>query len=254
MKLKPALILGAVALLCGLIIYAPAAFLYRWTLPTNDASGVEYYGIQGTLAHGDVAAINVKGRTIVSDLHWAFKPLWLLLAQRAFEITGGGDQTALNGTIRLGPTGTTTFSGLHATMSLKALLAAAGQLFLPLDGQIELDLNSLKLKDNQIKSTEGTAQLRGLAWTLAKDPLVLGDYEANSTTENDTVIVTIKSVAGPLDTSGEIKLTADQTYQVNLQYRAKPQADAMLRNLISSAGQPDAQGWTHYRAQGRLAP
>jgi hypothetical protein len=254
MKLRPSLILGAVALLCGLFIYAPAASLYRWTLPSNDTSGLEYYGIQGTLASGDVAAVNIKGRTILSDVHWSFKPLWLLVAQRAFEITGGGDQAALKGTLRIGPTGATTLSGLHATMGLKTLLAAVGQLFLPLEGQVELDLDSLKLKDNQIKSAEGNAQVRGLAWTLAKDPLGLGDFEATSTTEGDAVTVTIKSVAGPLDASGEIKLNSDQTYQINLQYRPKPQADAVLRNLISSAGQPDAQGWTHYRAQGRLSP
>jgi general secretion pathway protein N len=253
-RIKPVLILGIVTFLCGLIFYAPAASFYRWTTPQGSNPVVTYYGIQGTLAQGEAAAIEIRGHTILSNLHWTLKPLWLLLAQRAFEITGGGEQAALNGIIRLGPTGATTLSGLHASLSLKSLLAAAGQAFVPMDGQVELDLHSLKLKDNLIKSADGLAQLHNLAWTLAKEPLILGDFEARSTTEGETVTISIKSVSGPLDVSGDIKLTADQNYQANLQFRAKPRAEPVLRNLVSSAGQPDAQGWTHYRAQGRLAP
>ena len=247
------LLAGTVALLCGLIIYAPAATLYHWMAPKNGPSGIEYYGIQGTLSHGRVAAINVSGRTALNDVQWSFKPLWLLLAQRVFKISGGGEQTVIDGTVRLAPTGSTTLSDVHATMSVKNLLAAAGLAYLPFDGQMALDIQSLKFKANQIKSADAVAQVQGLAWTLAQSPLNFGDFEAKASTEDDSVTVTVQSTTGPLEASGDIKLAPDQSYQIALQFRPKAQADAMIRNFITSMGPPDAQGWSHYRSQGRLS-
>lgn len=254
MKTKNLLIIAAAALLYGLIMYAPAATLFRWFGVQGDASGVEYYGIQGTLAHGQVAAVTVRGRTVLSDLDWTFKPLWLLLGQRVFALSGGVEQARVEARLRLTPTGTLAIGNSHASLQVKDLLSAAGQNYLPLDGQIDLTVDSLKLKANHLNALEGTAQVRGLAWTLAKDPLLLGDFEAKATTEKEVTRIALQSTSGPVEVQGSITLAADQGYQVNLQYRAKPQADPVLRNLITSAGPPDAQGWTHYRAQGRLAP
>lgn len=253
MNRKHVLILGAIALLYGLILFFPAASFYRWTAAKNDASGIEYYGLQGTLSEGGVAAVNVRGRTVLNNLRWTFKPLWLLLGQRVFVISGGGEQAVVEGRLRIAPTDALTIGNLHVSLHLKDLLSASGQTYLPLDGQVELNLDNLKLKNNQLRRAEGVTQLRGLAWTLAKEPLLLGDFEAKTTTKDDTIQIALQSLSGPIDLNGEIKLAGDQTYQVNLQYRAKPQADPVLRNLISSAGQIDAQGWSHYRAQGRLA-
>lgn len=248
------LIVAVIALLCGLVMYAPAAMLYRWTAAQNDAPGIEYYGIQGTLAQGQASAVNVRGRTVLNDVQWSFRPLWLLLAQRAFRISGGGEQAVIDGTVRLAPTGATTLSDVHAAMSVKNLLAAAGQAFLPLDGQVTLDIDSVKLKNGQIQSADAIAQLQGLAWTLARNPLNLGDFEAKVSTEKETVTVAIQSTAGPLEATGDIKLAPDQSYQIALQFRPKAQADAMIRNFITSMGAPDTQGWSHYRSQGRLSP
>lgn len=248
------LIVAVIALLCGLVIYAPAATLYRWATPQNDASGIEYYGIQGTFAQGQVSAINVHGRTVLNDVQWSLKPLWLLLAQRAFRISGGGEQAAIDGTARFALTGAVTLSDVHVTMSVKNLLAAAGQAFLPFDGQVMLDIDSVKLKNGQIKSADAVAQLQGLAWTLARNPVNLGDFEAKVGTEKETVTVTVQSVAGPLEATGDIKLSPDQGYQIAMQFRPKAQADAIIRNFIASVGAPDAQGWSHYRSQGRLSP
>ena len=248
------LIVAIVALLLGLILYAPAATLHHWATPQNDTSGIEYYGIQGTLSQGQVTAINVKGRTVLNDVQWSFKPLWLILAQRTFRISGGGEQTTIDGTVRIAPTGAVNLSGVQATMSVKNLLAAAGQAFLPFDGQVTLDVSSLKLKAGQIKSAEAVAQVQGLAWTLAQSPVILGDFEAKASTENDVVTVALQSLAGPLEVTGDIKLAADQSYQIDVQFRPKAQADAMLRNFVTSMGTPDVQGWSHYRSQGRLSP
>lgn len=254
MNRKHLLLIGALTLLLGLIAYAPAATLYRWIAPKNDVSGVEYYGIQGTLSQGQVAAISVRGRTVLSDLHWTFKPLWLLLAQRVFTISGGSEQATLEARLRLTPTGALVIGNLHTSLHLKDLLSAAGQTYLPLDGQIVLDIDSLKFKNSQLQKVTGTAQIRGLAWTLAKEPLSIGDFEAKASTTDGAIQILLKSISGPLEVKGEIKIASDQIYRVTLQYRAKAQADPMLRNLVSSAGAPDAQGWTHYNSQGRLVP
>lgn len=251
MKLRWYLALGIAAFVGGIVTLAPVATLRAWLKPKNAPATIDAYGLEGTIGEGHFTALTVGGRTVASDLHWKFRPLWLLLARAAFHIDGGG-QAPLDGQLSFTPLGGVNVSDLRATMGARMLLTALGQPYLPIDGQTGLELQSLKLRGGQVRSAEGRVQARNLAWTLAKDPVALGDFEAVITTEKGDVLAKIQSLAGALEANGEARLGQDQSYEAHLQLRPKADAGPLLHNLISSIGQPDAQGWYHVRQQGKL--
>lgn len=245
------IIVAAAAFLCGLILQVPATHLYRFIQP-DPQSGIGLLGPQGTLSEGRLAAVTARGRPLLNNLHWTFKPLWLLLGQRVFALNGQFGDTPMTTRLRISPFGTTSFSAFQADLPLERLLALSGKSFLPVEGQIHLGLDSVQFSGSRLKTLVGSGQLRGFSWKLAKPAIQIGDFDAVATTDGDTILINITSPSGAVEASGTVKLTPDGRYQIDLQYRARAQADAVLRNLIASVGTPDSLGWTHYRAQGQL--
>lgn len=253
MRLRTKILLGSASFLAGLLLLAPAASLYGWLKTKDQPAAYELFGLQGTLSSGSLSGLSVDGRPILGDLRWRLQPLGLLLGRASFHIEGGG-QTVVNGRFSTTLLGTQRLQNFIATGSIKPLLAAIGQAFLPVEGQARLDLKHLKLRNGLAQSVEGEIQIQNLAWTLAREPLQLGDYLAQLSTENGDSLISIQSVSGPLELSGSGRLTADQTYELELKLRPKPEAPPLLRNLVSGAGAPDVQGNYRIRQHGKLVP
>src|SRR3546814_16202040 len=70
-------------------------------------------------------------------------------------------------------------SDLRIASSLKALMSVFGQPFAPIDGQANLELTRFKMIGDWPSDIEGSLRIQGLAWTLASEPVVLGDYQAD---------------------------------------------------------------------------
>ncbi len=153
------------------------------------------------------------------------------------------------------PTGGVNLSDGRVAGAMKALLGLAGMGYLPIDGQAGLTVDSLKLRKGFPTSAEGRLQIDRLAWSLSKEPLVLGDFQGLITTEGDRILTRVSPLSGPLDVSGEVRLlTVDRAYEVDLQIKPKADAPAMVQNLVRSLGQPDPQGYWHVRSKGNLGP
>lgn len=234
----------------SLILQAPAATLYAWFKPKS-ATPVELVGLQGSVSAGRASGLNVNGRPALNNLAWTLQPWRLLLGQLGFHLESRGD-TTLDSSVALSIFGSTAINNTQGVMDLKSLLTAIGQPFLPLDGQARLTLKSLRVRKEQFKSADGRVEIHGLAWTLAQEPIVLGDFAATITTENDVIMVKFEPLAGALELNGTAKLSPDQTYEADLQVRPKAGAPALLGSLLGSIGPADPQGWHHIRQQGKL--
>jgi hypothetical protein len=253
MKTRTLVMIGLLAFLIFTVLSAPVGTLYGWFGPKTGS--VQPLGLDGSLAEGRVAGVLVNGKPTLSDLHWRFKPLQLLLARAGFHVDGGGETLTLDVGIALLPGSGFNLSDTRVAGNVKALLGLAGQAFLPIDGQAGLTLDRFKLRKGFPTLAEGRLQLDHLAWTLSKDPLILGDFEALISTDNDRIIAKVQPLAGPLDVGGEIRLlTADRAYEVDLQVKPKPNAEPLVQNLVRSLGQPDTQGFWHVRSRGALGP
>lgn len=253
MKTRTLVIVGLLAFVVFAGVSAPVATLHAWFAPK--AGPVQPVGLEGSLAEGRLAGLMVNGRPTVTDLHWRFRPLQLLLGRLGFRVDGGGQAVTLDGLVGLLPGSRVRVADARVAGAVKAVLGLAGQAYLPIDGQAGLALDHLTLRKGFPTSAEGRLQIDRLAWTLSKDPLILGDFEAQVTTEGDRIIAKVQPLAGPLDVGGEVRLlTADRAYEVDLQIKPKPNAEPMVQNLVRSIGQPDTQGYWHVRSRGSLGP
>ena len=243
-------LIGALVFGWFLLMRAPAATLYAWFAPKS--TPVQLYGLEGSLAQGHAAAVALNGKPLLQDLGWRFRPWWLPLLRAAFQLEGGGASLKFSGLLSLTPTGI----GLrHVSLDggIKAILGAAGYGFAPVDGAARLDLSSTELRKGFPVAAEGSAELRGLAWTLLKDPLPLGSYRIAVHTEQDAITARIDPESGPLLVEGQARLQSDHGYDYDLRLKARDATDTALQNLLHALGQPDPQGQYHLRGKGKLA-
>ncbi len=251
MKPVHLIIAGVAAFLIGFVAQAPAAIVYGWFAPKD--TKLVAYGFQGSVLHGSVAGVGMQGKTAWQDLQWTLRPLHLLTGRLVADV-----QTTAPATIRArlskAPWGTS-LSDVHASGSLQTVLALIEQ-FLPLEGQVRADLDSLRLRDGKLSSAKGTITMDGVASVLARDPVPLGNFQATVTTESDQVSVKLESLAGPLEVNGTTTLAPDQSYTVDLTLKVKPGSPPEVENLVRSMrglGVPDAQGVRHLQRSGKLA-
>jgi len=258
MKTRTLILIGVLVFAWAVLVNAPAASVYAWLAPK--ASPLQLYGLEGSVAEGRVQTLESGGRPLLQNLQWTFQPWWLPLLRASFHVEGGGQDLNLKGRFAW------VFGGINitgtGTGSIKALATASGFPFVPIDGQASFDFDSLKLRKGFPKSADGFVELHGVAFTLGKDPLALGDFKATigsakpaaGSTGDDYIKIVIETLAGPLDASGEVHMQTDRSYDYDLQLKAKDNADPALRNMLQSGGvgQPDAKGYYHLRSRGSL--
>lgn len=251
MKRRNLILLGLAVFLITAILRAPVATVYAWVSPRLADPALELEGLSGTVSQGRAAQVVYLGRPSMRDLDWSFQPLRLLIGRASFRLNGRSEGVVLDGTVYTVPSGTLTLSDFRLAAPLKAVLAAAGQAFVPMEGQAGADIDSLKLRNNWPVSADGTISVRSLAWKLGREPVPLGDYEARLENETAGIKATIRSLGGALEVAGEGRIGNDRSYELNLRMKPRPDAPPLVPNLVKSLGQPDNQGWYHLRRTGQ---
>lgn len=247
MKRRKLLLLGLLVLLGTLILQAPASLLIHWLAPTLSSAGVQLQGVSGALASGRAARVDYQGRPLVGELGWQLSPLQLLIGRASFMFTGGSDGLLVDGTAFVVPSGTLTLSDFRLAGPLRTVAAAAGQAFVPAEGQVVADIDTLKLRSGWPVKAEGSGTLRNVVWKLGRDPVALGDYQARLETETAGIKLTISTLSGALEVGGEARVNQDHSYEIHIQMRPRADAPPELANLVRGVGQPDSQGWHHFR-------
>ncbi len=242
------LLAAALSFLISLVLLAPAALLYGWFKPGADGA-VALAGVDGTLREGRVAAVLVGGRPLVDDLHWRLTLRELLLGRIGADL-GSDGATVLDGHLSKGLFGALRARDLRVAASLKSLMVAFGQPFAPVDGQAQLDLPQLTLVRYWPVKAQGTLRVQGLAWTLTREPLLLGDYQTDIVTDGDDIVAQIHTLGGSLDVNGAARAKPDRSYELHLQLKPKIDAPPLILNLLRTLGSPDPQGYYHLQRTG----
>lgn len=240
---------GTLTFIFSLVLLAPAATVYGWLQPKlGDA--VTLAGVDGSLREGSAATVLVGGRPLIEKLHWKLSLGELLLMRIGLDLDSSGP-TLMAGHVSKG-FGVVRGHDLRITSGLKSLMGAFGQPFAPVDGQASLELTRLKLLGNWPSDTEGSLRVQGLAWTLARDPIVLGDFQADIKPDGNDIVALVHTLSGALDVNGDARAKADHSYELHLQLRPKGDAPPLVLNLLRSLGNPDPQGYYHLRRDGKL--
>lgn len=245
------LTLGVFVFIIGLVVHAPVATLYAWIAPRLANAPVHISGLDGTLFKGQAARIAYQERPVVDELQWSFAPLELLKARIGAHVRSTQPPLRVDGVIAQGLAGQF-FSDLRASGDLRSLAALAGQSFIPVNAQLGLNLSQLHLRQGWPQQAQGQLQLLDLAWTLGA-PTVLGDFEAQISTDGDAIVADIKSLKGALDVRGSARAQADRSYSLDLQLRARADAPPMVVNLLTQLGRPDAEGFYTLKNNGQAA-
>jgi general secretion pathway protein N len=249
MKRRYLLLLALLAFLVTLVLHAPANLLYAWSRGPAPAGAVMLHGLHGTLVDGGFTTLTVNNRAVLNNARWKLHPAWLALLRFTADLEAGGD-SVVRMTVSRGVLGKLRLSDLNAAGSVKALLGALGQPALPIEGQARLELPVVRLDGGVPVEAEGTAQIDNLVWALAREPLPLGSFEAQLSTDDKGIAVNLSSGPGPIELSGTATLAPDRAYDVHLQLRPRQDATAQVQTLVRSLGTPDAQGWYHVRRNG----
>lgn len=245
-------VLALLAFVATLVLHAPASLVYAFSRGTQPAGGAVLHGVHGTLAAGGFSGLTVNNRPVLGDARWTLHPWWLPLLRLSADVEAGGD-TVIRVSVSRAVFGRLRLSQLNAAGNVKALLGSLGQPALPVDGQARLDFPLIRLDGGVPIEARGTAEIQNLAWTLAREPLPLGSFTADLSTDDKGIRVDLSSGPGPLELSGVATLAPDHAYDLHLQLRPRPQAPEQLLTLVRSLGQVDAQGWYHVRRNGSLA-
>lgn len=253
MLLRPRLWIPLLVLvfLGSALLRAPAATLWAWFAPAEAA--VELRGLSGTLAQGQVGAVLVQGQPLLREIGWTLRPLELLRGRLGAQLSGGGEGSRVDGEVSVSLLGTLRLRAFRAQLPVKPWLAAAGQPYLPVEGQLALNLEALDLSGGLPQRTQGTLAVQGLRSTLARPPLVLGDFLAQLDTDDQGPLARLSTLQGPLELEGEARLQlAERRYQAELLLKPRAEAPPPLVNLLRGLGAADAQGRYRLQRQGAL--
>lgn len=242
---------GVLSFLMSATAMIPAARLQARL--AESAGSFALYGLEGTALDGRASGgVVVNGRPLLRELSWQLSPWRLPLLQAAVTLKGRGADAELAADVRTGISGTLHASQIDARIGLRTLAALAGQSYVPLEGETRILLEQLSLPKDSAPQAEGRIELRNLRWTLAQQPLSLGDYEALLSGDDEALTVTLVTISGPLELQGTITLDAKRAYQLDVQLRPKAQADPTLVSLVRSIGPADAQAWHRLKRSGQL--
>ena len=251
MRTRWLVVIAVLAFLLTLLLHAPANLAYAWTLGKKPDARLGVYGVHGTLSHGGFAALTVNRRPVLQDVTWTLQPAWLALLRVTADVSSSGDAVVRARASR-SVFGALRFTDVSSAGSVKSLLQLAGQPPLPIEGQARLDLPLVRLAGGVPIEARGSVEIENLAWTLARDPLALGSFNAAVTTDAQGIVASFGSGPGPLELGGSAVLKPDRTYELDLQLRPRAGAPEQLLTLVRSLGPADGQGWHHLRRQGAL--
>jgi general secretion pathway protein N len=230
-------------------VQTPAATLYGWI--ATPALPVQLYGIEGSVFSGRAQRATRGTQPLLDGLSWRLQPWTLPLGRATYRVRTDKPPLLVDGKVAVG-LGGPRISDLKGNTELRTLAAAAGQAFVPLAGQVGLELRQLRLRDGWPAAAAGRLQLIGLSWALGREPVPLGDYQVRLGTEDGGEIVAqVATLAGVLEADGGARLKADRSYELSLRLRPRADAPPLVANLLQQLGRPDAQGYYLLQQSGR---
>ncbi|WP_348761259.1 type II secretion system protein N [uncultured Salinisphaera sp.] len=243
-------LIGGLFFVIGLIIYLPASLVTGWVA---DDSELRFDGVTGTLLSGKAAYVALPAGG-VDNVAWDIHPAALLLARITADVSADTDLSGVTATLGYTLLGNTYIRALTGDASIGWLAQMAGYTFVPAAGRVGVSLDALDLDgDMQVRGLVGRVNVSGVRYELMKPAIELGQFQADlSRTDNDALRAALVDSQGPLALTGNVDLTDQSRYTLDVRLRARAGADERLTRLLTQLGQTDEAGWYHITEQGRL--
>lgn len=237
----------------SLLVMLPAEPVLEWAAPRLQQQGVAVAasGLEGTVWSGEAASLSVNGVSL-GRADWELHQLQMLLgrigAHWMVQPEGGylsGDLTAAGEEIRL--------AEVEGRLPAAQVMAYAPALPVHIEGEISARMERLTLAQSQLREVQGTLVWHGAAVTAPME-MALGDLRVELTTAADGNIVgDISDAGGPLELAGEVVLSPQGTYRLELNLASRAGASPELEQALGLLGRPGPGGKRRLTYSGRLA-
>ena len=238
--MKPA-IRYAVAVIVGYLFFLVASFpaSHAYGYFKNGLGSLHLYGIEGSLWSGQAAQADFRQRNL-GPLKWELLAHKLLLGRLELVLHTQSDTSRINLAISRALTGTVRIRQLDGAVPLAELPGLASFGPVKTQGLLNMDLRDVTVKNGFITGGVGRMIWRG-AGIAAPQPVVLGDFEMNFSSDASGVKGVLRDSGGPLQAQGTLLLKADGAYQFTGTLAAR---DPQLAEGLKFLGTPGPNGVT----------
>lgn len=234
-----------------LIATLPAAQIYRWS--GGGGSGVQLYGIEGTLWRGRAQALRI-GTLSLDEPAWTFRPWVLLLGRTEFRVSaglGGGSVQSIAGRSLRG--------ALYArdlqlsAVPVNTLATLGGAPDMGLTGRINAGIDSLRVGGGELRELDGKVEANALGLGPPVD-IALGGLTLQLETDRreNRIRGILQDNGGPLQAEGSLTLQPAGEYQFVGRISARGAAAGNLAQALNMLGRPGPDGRIAINRSGRL--
>jgi general secretion pathway protein N len=238
---------GVVAFLAFLVAMVPAS-----QLASRLPRGLSMSGVGGTIWSGRANELAVNGRA-VGAIDWSCRPWPLLklewscavgLAPRGGEVRGNlsGDFDGRNVLGR-------EITGRLPIAAFEGMVTPRGW-----TGELELDVEHLRIENRRPAAASGTIVLRGLHAPGPRGEM-LGDFEltvGEGAVGTGALSGRLRDLGGPLRVRGALELHADGRYLLSGETAPGPGAGPAIFDTLAFLGPPDSLGRRPFTIEGSL--
>lgn len=244
-------IFGFICFLIFLFVQIPATFGWQF-VPANIKKQVQLSGIQGTVWNGSAATSYFNGQD-TGRMRWQLSPFALIVGKLGVSFDLVGKSGTLSGELLMNQTELSA-SNIKSNMRASFFNSfLAKQLPLPvmLQGKINADLDSVYFERGKRIQFSGlvswhNAEVQGIQ-TI---PLGLVTLNADMTDTGSSIKIINKD--NPLDIKGDITLSHNGQYDINIGLLNRDNSRKDLKDMLSFLGAADSSGRYHFKQKGVL--
>lgn len=235
---------GVVTFVAGIVLMFPARMAYTWFAPAQ----LRLSGISGTIWNGAAAEGSAFGMYL-HDIRWKFSPASLFTGKLIYAVqsnTAFGKVSCDAGVTATGNVLVRNLDSSFALQQFRDLFQLQG-----FDGTLFVHVESLVLRDGIPVEAIGNIRLSKLmARQLSPD--IIGDFQADFSTDDEGIVGTVQDLAGVLDVAGTIRLGIDRNYSFIGEVAAQANAPSGLTDQLRMLGSPNDRGQREFRIEGQL--
>lgn len=260
MKLRYYIITAVVSFLFFLVINAPAAKIIGM-LEQQGPLPVRCLAPQGKLLQGGCEQLMLPNGFKLNRFQWDIHPLALLLASLSADLQGQFANHPVNGHISISATGTLTGDDIHLSLPAAEVQKLAQQIMntvlrlpIPLgemNGDFNLSINKLVIKDQLPSHVEGNLQWRKAAITLA-EKVSLGNISIAAFPSDKGLAANLSNKGGQLKLEGEAGLDDKRHYHVAVKLKPLDSATRNIRQSLQLFAKRQGDGSYLFKQQGTL--
>lgn len=231
-----------------LLAMFPAATAYR--IFRDNMMPANLYQVNGSIWKGSARLLTIHQYQF-KELKWDIEPMKMLLGKLAARFTVKDPQYPLQGSISASMGSTMTISALKGMLPAALVPALARQPDFNLKGDLEIDLDSMKLDDKIPRSARGRITLKNATINLP-GKITIGNIRADIETRGNDINVRLQDLGAPIGLNGTITLKGDHTYTGTLLFTPTSQSDSGVINLLRNTGNTLQNGSIELRFNGKL--